>query len=203
MQRKRLRRSLASVVAVAIVALAMPAQAAVVDDPAFARGPLDLRRLRAEKHDAGAPIDLTMLTYGKWRARLLDVDGPNRISVLFNTDRTGGADFIGEIFFRDGHLWMRVERRGGTFVRTIRVYHPTRSSVRATIPRAFPIRTATRGSRPPRSTRRRPVPVRRPPGTASRIAAGSSSLPARNNPGDDVAYDRAQGVRRGACRPDP
>jgi hypothetical protein len=138
MQRKRLRRSLVSVVVVAIAALAMPAQAAVVDDPAFARGPLDLKRLQADKHDAGAPIHLTILTYGRWSARLLDVDGPNRISVLFNTDRTGGADFIGEIFFREGDLWMRVERRDGTFVRTIRVYHPTRSSVRATIPRGLP-----------------------------------------------------------------
>jgi hypothetical protein len=137
-QHTRCRRFLTAIVAFAIAALALPAQAAVIGDPAFARGPLDLRRLRADKHDAGAPIDLTILTYGKWRARLLDVDGPNRISVLFNTDRTGGADFIGEIFFRDGDLWMRVERSNETFVRLIRVYHPTRSSVRATIPRGLP-----------------------------------------------------------------
>jgi hypothetical protein len=138
MQQMRFRRLLTAIVALVIAAMALPAQAAAIDDPAFARGPLDLRRLRADKHDAGAPIDLTILTYGKWRARLLDVDGPNRISVLFNTDRTAGADFIGEIFFRDGDLWMRVERRDGTFVRTIRAYHPTRSSVHATIPRGLP-----------------------------------------------------------------
>jgi hypothetical protein len=138
MQTKRFRRSVAAIAALAIVALMLPAQAASVDDPAYARGPLDLRRLQAEKHDAGAPIHLTILTYGAWRARLLDVDGPNRIYLLFNTDRTAGADFIGEIFFRDGYLWMRVERRDGTFVRRIRVYHPTRSSVRATIPRGLP-----------------------------------------------------------------
>jgi hypothetical protein len=138
MQQPRFRRFATALVALAIAALALPAQAAVIDDPAFARGPLDLKRMQADKHDAGAPIHLTIVTYGRWRARLLDVDGPNRISVLFNTDRTAGADFIGEIFFRDGDLWMRVERRDGAFVRTIRVYHPTRSSVRVTIPRGLP-----------------------------------------------------------------
>jgi hypothetical protein len=138
MQEKRLRRSPAAIAALAIVALMLPAHAAVIDDPAFARGPLDLRRLQADKHDAGAPIHLKILTYGAWRARLLDVHGPNRIYVLFNPDRTADADFIGEIFFRDGALWMRVERRNGTFVRLIRAYHPTRYSVRATIPRGLP-----------------------------------------------------------------
>jgi hypothetical protein len=73
-----------------MMALALPARAAFVDDPPFAHGPLDLKRLQADKHDAGAPIDLSIQTYGRWRARLLDVDGPNRISVLFNTDRTEG-----------------------------------------------------------------------------------------------------------------
>jgi hypothetical protein len=33
---------------------------------------------------------------------------------------------------------MRVERRDGTFLRLLRVYHPTRSSVRVTIPRGLP-----------------------------------------------------------------
>jgi hypothetical protein len=138
MQKKKLRRSSTAIAALAIVALMLPVQAAVIDDPDFARGPLDLKRLQADKHDAGAPIHLSILTYGRWRARLLDVNGPNRISLLFNTDHAAGADFIGEIFFRDGGLWLRVERRDGTFVRTIRVYHPTRSSVRATIPRGLP-----------------------------------------------------------------
>ena len=138
MQRKRFQRFLPALVALALAALALPAQAAFVDDPAFARGPLDLKRLQANKHDAGAPIHLSIHTYGKWRARLLDVEGPNRIFVLFNTDHAEGADFTGEIFFRDGALWMRVERHDGTFVRRIRVYHPTRSSVRMTIPRGLP-----------------------------------------------------------------
>ena len=51
MQRKRLRRSLTAVVALAIAAVALPAQAAFVDDPAFAQGPLDLKRLVANKHE--------------------------------------------------------------------------------------------------------------------------------------------------------
>jgi hypothetical protein len=135
---RRLRGSLAIVMALWIGTAAVPAQGAVINDPAKARGPLDLRRLQADKHDAGAPIRLSILTYGSWKARLLDVDGRNRIFVLFNPDRTAEADFIGEIFFRDGALWMRVTRRNGTFVRLIRAYHPTRFSVRATIPRGLP-----------------------------------------------------------------
>ena len=133
----RLRRVLAAVVATWIVA-ALPANAAFVDDPAQARGPLDLKRLVANKHDATAPIHLSIVTYGNWRARLLDRAGPNRIFVLFNPDRSGDEDFIGEIMFRDGRLWMRVTRPNGTFIRWIRANHPTRSIVRVTVPRGLP-----------------------------------------------------------------
>jgi len=138
MQRNMLRRSLTAIVALAIAAVALPAQAAFVDDPAQARGPLDLKRLVANKHDATAPIHLSIVTYGTWRARLLDQDGPNRLFVLFNPDRAENEQFIGEIMFRDGRLWMRVTRRNGTFVRWIPANHPTGSIVRVTIPRGLP-----------------------------------------------------------------
>jgi hypothetical protein len=62
----------------------------------------------------------------------------NRIYVLFNPDRSGDADFIGEIFFREGLLRMRVTRPNGTFVRLIRAYHPTGHIVRVTVPRGLP-----------------------------------------------------------------
>jgi hypothetical protein len=132
------RRSFVIVIAVVFAAVALPAQAAFVDDPEFAQGPLDLKRFVANKHSAGAPIHLSVVTYGTWKARLLDVDGPNRIFVLFNPDRQGDADFIGEIFFREGLLRMRVTRPNGTFVRLIRAYHPTGHIVGVTIPRGLP-----------------------------------------------------------------
>jgi hypothetical protein len=132
------RRSVTALVALAVVALALPAQAAFVDDPPYARGPLDLKRLIANKHSAGSPLLLTVVTYGNWKAKLLDVDGPNRIFVLFNPDREGDEDFIGEIFFRDGGLRMRITKPNGTFVRAIRAYHPTGHSVHVTVPRGLP-----------------------------------------------------------------
>jgi hypothetical protein len=138
MQRGRLRRSLSAIVALAIATLALPAHAAFVDDPPFARGPLDLKRLIANKHSAGSPLHLSVVTYGTWRSKLLDVDGPNRIFVLFNPDREADEDFIGEIFFRDGALRMRITRSNGTFIRTIRAYHPTGHTVRVIVPRGLP-----------------------------------------------------------------
>jgi hypothetical protein len=138
MHGKRLRRSVTAVVALAIAAVALPAQAAFVDDPAFAQGPLDLKRFVANKHSAGAPIHLSVVTYGTWKAKLLDAEGPNRIFIWFNPDRQGDADFIGEIFFREGVLRMRVTRPNGTFVRLIRAYHPTGHIVRVTVPRGLP-----------------------------------------------------------------
>jgi len=92
---------------------ALPASAATVDDPPYARGPLDLKRLTATKHDATAPIHLTLLTYGSWDASLLDVSGSNRIFFDFNPDRSGKPDFIGEVRFHDGLLWVRLTNRQG------------------------------------------------------------------------------------------
>jgi hypothetical protein len=132
------RRLLAAAAVASLAISALHAHAAFVDDPAQARGPLDLKRLVANKHDAGAPLHLSIVTYGNWRARLLDQDGPNRIFVLFNPDRREDEDFVGEILFRDGRLWMRVTRANGTFVRWVRANHPTQSIVRVTVPRGLP-----------------------------------------------------------------
>lgn len=134
----RPRRWLAVVVAVWVASIALPASAASVDDPPLARGPLDLKRLVAEKHDATAPIHLTLLTYGSWDASLLDVSGSNRIFFDFNPDLSGRPDFIGEVRFRDGLLWVRITNRRGDFIRRVRAYHPERDVLRTTIPRGLP-----------------------------------------------------------------
>jgi hypothetical protein len=132
------RRWLAVVVATCIGWVALPASAASIDDPSLARGPLDLKRLVATKHDANAPIHLTVVTYGDWDANLLDVSGSNRIFFLFNPDRRGRPDFSGEVLFRDGFLWLRITNRAGDFVRRVRAYHPDPSIVTAIVPRGLP-----------------------------------------------------------------
>lgn len=131
-------RWLAVLVALWIGALAGPAGAASIGDPDLAKGPLDLKRLIASKHDATAPLELALVTYGSWRASLLHVSGGNRLYFLFNTDRIGREDFIGEIFFRDGRLWMRLTDEDGHFLRKLRAYHPKPDRVRVTVPRGLP-----------------------------------------------------------------
>jgi hypothetical protein len=132
------RRMTAAFVAALLVGVAAPAQAASVEDPDNARGPLDLKRLVATKHDATAPLHVRLVTYGTWPASLLDEDGQSRLNFLFNSDHAGRVDFLGEVFFRDGRLVMRIERRAGEFVRRIRVKHPTGDSITAVIPRGLP-----------------------------------------------------------------
>jgi len=136
--RPRTRRWLAVVLATCIGSVALSASAASIDDPSHARGPLDLKRLVATKHDANAPIHLTLVTYGDWAANLLDVSGSNRIFFLFNPDRRGRADFTGEVRFHDGSLWLRITDGSGEVVGRVRAYHPDPSVVRATVPRGVP-----------------------------------------------------------------
>jgi hypothetical protein len=136
--RRLAARLTAALVGALLVGLASPARAASVDDPNAARGPLDLKRLVATKHDATSPLHVRLVTYGTWPASMLDVDGQSRLNLLFNSDQAGRVDFIGEVFFRDGRLVMRIETRGGQFVRRVGVKHPTRSSITAVIPHGLP-----------------------------------------------------------------
>jgi hypothetical protein len=96
------RRLFAAILVMCVGSLALPASAASIDDPPLARGPLDLRRLVATKHDATAPIHVTVVTYGEWNANLLNISGSKRIFVLFNPDRLGRPDYTGEVRFNDG-----------------------------------------------------------------------------------------------------
>jgi hypothetical protein len=132
------RRATAVLTAALLVGVAGPARAASVDDPDNARGPLDLKRLVATKHDATSPLHLRLVTYGTWRASLLAESGESRLFLLFNSDQAGRVDFIGEVFHRDGRLLMRITTRGGEFVRRVRVSHPTQRSITATVPRGLP-----------------------------------------------------------------
>lgn len=136
--RPRTRRWLAVVVTASIGFAALPASGASIDDPPFAYGPLDLKRLIATKHDATAPLHLTLVTYEAWDASLLDESGSNRMFVLFDPDRSGEKNFIGTIFRRDGVLWMRITNRSGEFIERVRAFHPEDNIVKATVPRGLP-----------------------------------------------------------------
>lgn len=136
--RRSARHRIAVAIALLSVCLALPAWGASVDDHDRARGPLDLKRLVATKRDATAPLHLRLITYGRWDADLLKVSGRNRVFFQFNPDQAGRPDFIGEVFFRDGVLWMRITDRDGDFIRRVRAYHPERDVVRATVPRGLP-----------------------------------------------------------------
>jgi len=133
-----IRRSFVALVTVLCVLVPTAARAASVDDADAARGPLDLHRLTATKHDAGAPLHITIVTYRRWRASLIRRSGPNRLHVLFQTDKAAGADYVGEIFSTSGRLKVRVTTAGGSFVRSLAARHPKPNVVRLTVPRGLP-----------------------------------------------------------------
>ena len=138
MDRTRSTRWIVVAITAIVASIAQPAAAASLDDPPYARGPLDLKRLVANKHDAGAPLHVRVVTYGTWPASVLDVHGGNRIVVSFNPDHEGEREYVGEALFADGQLWMRIEDRAGTFVRRLSVSHPAGDVIEVTIPKGLP-----------------------------------------------------------------
>jgi len=130
--------SLCMLVVTIMLSTAVASRAATIDDPNLARGPLDLKRLVATKHDATAPLHVKLFTYGRWKASLLDLSGRSRLYLLFNTNSKHGEEFTGEIFRRNGHLVMVVTTRAGAFVRKLRVSHPRPNVVKTTLPRGLP-----------------------------------------------------------------
>ena len=78
------------------------------------------------------------MTYEGWDASVLDVSGSNRIFVLFDPDRSGQRNFIGEIFRRDGVLWMRITKPSGELIGRVRAFHPEDNIVKATVPHGLP-----------------------------------------------------------------
>ena len=138
MDRARSMRWLVVAITAIVAAVAQPAAAASLLDPPYARGPLDLKRLIANKHDAGAPLHVRVVTYESWPASTLDVAGQNRIFVSFNPDHQGGREYVGEVLFKEGRLWMRIEDRAGTFVRRVSVSHPAGDVITVTIPKGLP-----------------------------------------------------------------
>jgi hypothetical protein len=87
-------------------------------------GPRSSGRAFPAPSNSSENVGPSLADYGSWDASLLDVSGSNRIFFDFNPDRSGKPDFIGEVRFHDGLLWVRLTNRQGDFIRRVRAYHP-------------------------------------------------------------------------------
>ena len=137
MARARSTRWLLVAIAAIVTSIAQPAAAASLDDPPYARGPLDLKRLVAFKHDAGAPLHVTVVTYGTWPANTRRQRSEPDLHHLQSRSR-GRTRVHGRGLLPDGNLWMRIEDRAGAFVRRVEVRHPEGDVIRVTIPAGLP-----------------------------------------------------------------
>lgn len=118
---------------------ALLAATTTVHDPRDAGGKLDLRSATALRR--GALLILTISTYGEWSSTLLrsggngpsgPLAGKNRLTVLYDVNGDGKADFSGRIVYR-GRLAMWITGKNQAF-EPVPVSRPTRSSAFLTHP---------------------------------------------------------------------
>ena len=98
----------------AVAAVFLVPALTVVTDPKDAGGKLDLRSAKAVRNDP--LLQLTISMYGPWVSRLLasggnGLSGPkpglNELTVLYDVNGDGAADFTGQIIYRGGlFLWI-------------------------------------------------------------------------------------------------
>jgi hypothetical protein len=125
--------------AIAVIASVLLVSTAVATDPRDAGGKLDLRSVKAVRD--GKLLRLTISTYGPWDSKLLRSEGMgtsrpplgrNRLTVLYDVNRDGKADFTGRIVYR-GKLSMWIGGKGSAF-EPVPVSRPNPSSVRLVHP---------------------------------------------------------------------
>jgi hypothetical protein len=95
-----------------------PKQPGSAEDPDDVTSPLDLESLSAVR--TGDLLAVSMTTYDEWRAEVLtgprlDRPGPNRLTVLYDIDLDGRADYTGKIIFAGGALSVVIAGRGQAF----------------------------------------------------------------------------------------
>jgi hypothetical protein len=105
----------------------------IATDPKDVGGKLDLRSVKAAR--TGALLRLTISTYGPWASKLLQNGGTghsvprpgiNALTVYYDVNGDGSADFTGRIVYRGG-LYAWISGRGQVF-EPVRVSRPTASS---------------------------------------------------------------------------
>jgi hypothetical protein len=138
-----------TLVAALLMGLAAPAGAATTTDPNDVAGKLDLRTLTGTKASTSAPLHITIVTYGNWKARVLRASTHNRIFVLFNTDSDPPPEYVGTIVRSGGALHMDITGSGSSF-EPLPVHHPDGHTITTVVPGSSPpnpdgnVRIATR-----------------------------------------------------------
>jgi hypothetical protein len=124
----------------AVAALFLLPAATIATDPPDVGGKLDVRSLKATRD--GAHLQLTIRTYGPWASKLLQTaggghSGPrpgiNALTVYYDVDGNGAADFTGRVIYRRGGLYAWITGRGKAF-EPVPVKRPTSSSASFTQP---------------------------------------------------------------------
>jgi hypothetical protein len=95
-----------------------PEQPGLGEDPDDVTSPLDLESVSAVR--TGDLLAVSLTTYEAWGDEVLSAPGlgrpgPNRLTVLYDVDLDGRADYSGEIVFAEGVLSVAIAGRGQAF----------------------------------------------------------------------------------------
>ena len=130
---------------VALVAVLLAAGTTFARDGNDAAGKLDLKAMTAARD--GTLILVTIGTWERWPAKLLAGNGPQqgskRLTVLYDVNGDGKADYRGRIISNGGRLALWISGRGRNF-EPIPVRRPTRSSVAFTHPTDVLVKNETK-----------------------------------------------------------
>jgi hypothetical protein len=113
-----------------------PQPSGMAEDLNDVGGPLDLQRASAVR--TGDLLAVSVTTYEEWEDDLLtgpriDKQGPNRLTVLYDTDLDGRADYTGKIIFAEGALSLIISGEGQAF-EPVRVERPDDATAGAVHP---------------------------------------------------------------------
>jgi hypothetical protein len=123
----------------AAAALLLLPATTIATDPRDVGGKLDLRSVKAVRD--GSLLRLTISTYGPWASKLLQSSGNghsgprpgiNALTVYYDVNGDGTADFTGRIVYRRG-LYVWITGRGNAF-EPVPVSRPSTSSASFTHP---------------------------------------------------------------------
>jgi hypothetical protein len=95
-----------------------PEQPGLGEDPDDVTSPLDLESVSAVR--TGDLLAVSLTTYEEWGDEVLSAPrlgrpGPNRLTVLYDVDLDGRADYTGEIVFAEPALSVAIAGRGQAF----------------------------------------------------------------------------------------
>lgn len=87
-------------------------------DPDDVAGQLDIRNLNATR--TGDLLAVSLTTYEPWNSSVLasprlDKQGPNKLTILYDVDRDGTADYRGKVVWTGGALSLVITGQGQAF----------------------------------------------------------------------------------------